>query len=394
MRPASRAVLDTASRTVFSLSQLERSNKGKFVRKLRVGLVGAGLVGQAEHAFYLWEERARFAFVALADASAAVRRDLGERYGLAELHAEIGGLLNLGLDAVVIAAPDPFHPELAVAALEAGLHVLCEKPLALTLDGCDRIQAARDRSGRVLQVAYMKRHDPAYRRALELLPARIEDVKLISVEVNDPDHEPFVAHLPMTGPGDLPAARRERSRAAAAAQLRLAAGGEAGEAGLRALSGGFLSSLVHDVAVVHGVLAHFGCDLPDAADHGAFFDDGRGVQLGFGLPGGGRASMTHLALPGVPDYTERITIYCRDRIVDLTFPSPYLRHLPTRLTLRRGTGQALEIQDHRVSYEEAFREQLRAFHAACCGEAPVATPIEQARRDVALLISAFHKATG
>ena len=43
---------------------------------------------------------------------------------------------------VVIAAPDPFHPALAVAALEAGLHVMCEKPLALTLAGCDAIAAA------------------------------------------------------------------------------------------------------------------------------------------------------------------------------------------------------------------------------------------------------------
>ena len=82
---------------------------------------------------------------------------------------------------------DPFHPTLAVAALDAGLHVLCEKPLA-----------ARDRSGAVVQVGCMKRYDPAYRRALDLLPRRIEDVRLITVEVNDPDHEPFVAHLPMT----------------------------------------------------------------------------------------------------------------------------------------------------------------------------------------------------
>lgn len=365
------------------------------MKKLRVGLVGAGLVGQAEHAYYLWEERDRFDFVALADASPAVRQSLGARYGLAELHADIHGLSECRLDAVVIAAPDAFHPELAIAALNAGLHVLCEKPLSLTVDGCDRIKAARDNSGRVLQVAYMKRHDPAYRKALSLLPERIADVKLISVEVNDPDFEPFVAHLPMTWPTDLPPELRQRAREETGAQLRQAAGAEAGEAALRALGGGFLSSLVHDVAVVHGVLAHFGAELPRDADQGLFFDDGRGVQLGFGLPGGGRVSMTHLALPGVPDYTERITIYCTDRIIELTFPSPYLRHLPTKLTLRRSAGgPALETQEFRVSYEEAFREQLRAFHAACCGDAPVATPLEQARADVALLISAFRKAVG
>ncbi|MGH6893341.1 MAG: Gfo/Idh/MocA family protein [Dongiaceae bacterium] len=363
------------------------------MKRLRVGLVGAGLVGQAEHAFYLWEERERFDFVALADASASVREALGQRYGLKELHADIDGLQSWGLDAVVIAAPDALHPDFAVAALDANLHVLCEKPLALTLAGCDRIGAARDRSDRVLQVAYMKRHDPAYRRALELLPDRIAEVKLISVEVNDPDHEPFVAHLPMTWPSDLPAAMRDTARAATARQLRESAGTDLTEIGARALGGGYLSALVHDVAVVHGMLAHLGCELPAAADHGALFDEGRGVQLAFGLPGGGRVSMTHLALPGVPDYTERITVYCADRIVELMFPSPYLRHLPTRLTLRRGNaGHELEVRDYRVSYEEAFREQLRAFHAAVCGEAPVTTPLEQARRDIELLTSAFRKA--
>src|SRR5499427_10394135 len=228
----------------------------KAMQRLRVGLVGAGLVGQAEHAFYLWEERERFAFVGLADASASVRAALKERYGLADVHADLGGLLSAKLDALVIAAPDPFHPDLAVAALEAGLHVLCEKPLSLTLAGCDRIAAARDRAGKVLQVAYMKRYDPAYRRALDLLPGRIEDVKLISVEVNDPDQDPFVAHLPMTLPDDIPAALRDQARRETAAQLREAASGPLDEAGARALGGGFLSSLVHDVAVVHGMLAH------------------------------------------------------------------------------------------------------------------------------------------
>jgi predicted dehydrogenase len=95
----------------------------------------------------------------------------------------------------------------------------------------------------------------------------------------------------------------------------------------------------------------------------------------------------------VPDYTERVTVYCTDRIVELTFPSPYLRHFPTRLTVRRpGEAQALETTEFRVSYEEAFREELRAFHAAVTAGAPVQTTVEQARRDVALLISAYRKA--
>jgi predicted dehydrogenase len=363
------------------------------MKRLRVGLVGAGLVGQAEHAFYLWEERERFDFVGLADASAAVRDALGARYRIKELHADLPSLIKAAkLDALVIAAPDPFHPDLAVTALEAGLHVLCEKPLSLTLSGCDRIKAARDKAGKVLQVAYMKRHDPAFLKALDLLPKMIDEVKLISVEVNDPDQDPFVAHLPMTLPSDISSALKEQFKASNTAQLQEAAGRVPSEAGCRALANGFLSALVHDVAVVHGLLLHLGHDLPPIAQ-AAFFDGGRGVQLAADLPGGGRISMTHLNLPGVPDYTERISIYCADRIIELTFPSPYLRHFPTKLTLRQDAGdKGLETHEFRVSYEEAFREQLRAFHAAACGEGPVKTPLEQARRDVEFLISAYRKA--
>jgi predicted dehydrogenase len=241
----------------------------------------------------------------------------------------------------------------------------------------------------------MKRYDPSFRRALDFLPSRVEDIKLISVEVNDPDQAPFVAHLPMTVPDDIPAALRDDFRAKNSAQLREAAGREPSAEGARALSGGFLSSLVHDVAVVHGMLDHMGVEFPAQASHGAIFDEGRGVQLAAGLPGGGRISMTHVNLPGVPDYTERIAVYCTDRIVELVFPSPYLKHLPTRLrvlTPGKGAPHELVTAEYRSSYEEAFRDELRAFHAAATGQAPVQTTVEGARRDVEFLISAYRKA--
>jgi predicted dehydrogenase len=363
------------------------------MKKLRVGLIGAGLVGQAEHAFYLWEERERFSFAALADASPSVRAKVAARYGVAEVHAGMKELLTSRLDAVVIAAPDAFHPELAIAALESGVHVLCEKPLALTEEDCDRIIAARDRTGAIAQVAYMKRYDPAFRQACEYLPKDAAEIKLISVEVNDPDQHPFVAHLPMHAANDIPSALRIESQDKTASQLRRAAGRELDETGARALGGGFLSSLVHDVAVVRGLLRRIGHDLGAEADFGAYFDAGRGVQLGLGLPWGGRVSMTHLNLPGVPDYTERITVFCTDRIIELVFPSPYLRHLPTRLTVRRSAGgYSLETVEFRASYEEAFRDELRAFHSAVTEAKAVETPLEEGRRDVQLLISAFRRA--
>jgi predicted dehydrogenase len=349
-------------------------------------------VGQAAHAHFLWDERELFDLVALADPSAAVRAAVGDRYGIPERHAGLDELLGLGLDAIVVAVPDAFHADIACGGLEAGLHVLCEKPLALSLEECDRIAAARDAAGRVLQVGTMKRFDPAYLRMLELLPASPGDVRYLSVEVRDPDQRPFVAHLPMTAASDLAPELGDELRARMTARIREASGGPPPAGGARAFEA-YLSSLVHDVSLLQGVLEHLGAPWCEQADDGAWWDEGRAVSLSATLPGGGRAHLVHHNLPGVNDYCERLTLHCSDRVLELTFPSPYLRHQPTRLVEYRSDGPiGLRSTTHHVSYEEAFRQELRGFAAACAGRAPVLTPVEAGRADVALLIDAYRHA--
>ncbi len=58
------------------------------------------------------------------------------------------------IDAVAVASPDQFHEEQAIAALEAGKHVFCEKPLAITVEGCDRILKAWKQSGKKLMIGF------------------------------------------------------------------------------------------------------------------------------------------------------------------------------------------------------------------------------------------------
>ena len=177
-----------------------------------------------------------------------------------------------------------------------------------------------------------------------------------------------------------------------AARLREAADGEPPAGGSRAFVG-YLSSLVHDVSMLQGVLEHLGEPWCERADDGAWWDDGRAVSLSATLSAGGRAHLVHHHLPGVSDYLERVTVHCRDRVLELTFPSPYLRHEPTRLVEHRSEGATgLRTTAHRVSYEEAFREQLRAFAAACAGRAPVVTPAEAGRVDVGLLLDGYRHA--
>jgi len=68
---------------------------------------------------------------------------------------------DAAVEAVMVGAETCRHGELCVAAAEAGKHVLCQKPMALTLEDCDRMIAAADKAGVVLAVAFQMRHDPA-----------------------------------------------------------------------------------------------------------------------------------------------------------------------------------------------------------------------------------------
>ena len=372
--------------------------------RLRVALVGAGLVGQAAHAITLAEETDRFEFVAVVDPSATVSRAVADRYRVQHAVATLAEALPLGLDAVVVAVPDPAHRDVCVEALTAGLHVFCEKPLATSLEEVDEIIAAR--GDRVLQCGYMKLYDPAVERLVQLLSQPSAELVYLSIEVNDPDQAPFVDHLGLHSARDVPAELIESTRRRGAQAVDETLGRPATDPERRAFEA-YLGALVHDVSLAHHLLAPLGFGPPLRLVDAGYFDLGAGVSLTWTLPPVARAQLTHLNLPGVPDYRERVTVYLRDRILELTFPSPYLRHLPTRLTERRCattapgvgpgvTGQPLELvtSEYRVSYEEAFRSELRAFHASITTGAPVRSTAEAARADLSALLDALRMAGG
>ena len=349
--------------------------------RLRVALVGAGLVGQAAHVITLADDRARFDFVAIVDPSPTVRTAVAARYGVP--HA-------VGLDAVVVAVPDPAHLDTCIEALAAGLHVFCEKPLVTRLADADALIAAR--GDRVLQCGYMKLYDPAVERLVQLLADGPAELVYLSVEVNDPDQLPFVDHLDLVVGHDVPADLVARTRAAGTQAVDDTLGRPALAAEARA-SEAYLSALVHDVSLAHHLLEALGHRPPLPIADAAYFDAGRGVSLSWALPDGARAHLTHLNLPGVADYTERVTVFCRDRILELSFPSPYLRFHPTELVEKRsGAGSALRTTHHRVSYEESFRNELRAFHSSVTTGAPVRASAEAAREDLNALLTALRMA--
>jgi scyllo-inositol 2-dehydrogenase (NAD+) len=129
--------------------------------RLRVALVGAGRAGSV-HAGNIADYAARAEVVAVVDERPEAAAELGAQASLEEALERC--------DAVVISAPTFTHRDLAVRAAEAGKHVFCEKPMALTLAECDDMIGAAEQAGVVLQIGFMRRFQPEFveaRRRIE-----------------------------------------------------------------------------------------------------------------------------------------------------------------------------------------------------------------------------------
>jgi predicted dehydrogenase len=128
---------------------------------VRFGVIGAGAISQLAHLPVLSKMRGA-QLVALCDNDGAKARALADRFGVPDAFTDIEELLEYDeLDAVVVATPNHLHEAHVLSALAAKVHVLCERPLALTGRGVDRILAAAQRVDRKVHVAsnYRFRND-------------------------------------------------------------------------------------------------------------------------------------------------------------------------------------------------------------------------------------------
>ncbi len=134
---------------------------------LNVGLLGAGFIG-ATHAGALANlEGVRLA--AVADINRAAADKLAGQYGARAAYSLEAVIDDPGIDAVSICLPTFLHADTVVAAARRGKHILCEKPLALTLADVDRMQAAVRDAGVVSMVAQVVRFWPEYMLIREAL---------------------------------------------------------------------------------------------------------------------------------------------------------------------------------------------------------------------------------
>jgi scyllo-inositol 2-dehydrogenase (NADP+) len=140
---------------------------------IRVGIAGLGRSGWAIHANLLAPLTDKFQVVAVNDEDSARRAEAVERFGC-QAYATYDELLaDSNVELVVVALPSFLHAPSSIAALKANKHVVCEKPMAISMDEADAMVAAAQASDRVFTVFQQRRYNPDFVKVREIIDSGI-----------------------------------------------------------------------------------------------------------------------------------------------------------------------------------------------------------------------------
>ena len=152
-------------------------------RKVRYAVIGAGWIAQEDFMPGV-EHTGNSVMTALVTGDVEKAEELGKKYGIENTtdHAGYDALLTSGkIDAVYVATPNSKHTDFVVKALDAGVHVLCEKPMAETPEDCQKMIDASEKSGAKLMIAYRLHFEEATIEALEVIRSgKIGEPRLFS----------------------------------------------------------------------------------------------------------------------------------------------------------------------------------------------------------------------
>ncbi|HSB61361.1 MAG TPA: Gfo/Idh/MocA family oxidoreductase [Vicinamibacteria bacterium] len=157
-------------------------------RRLRVGVLGCGPIAQAAHLESC--AKARNADLhAICDVAGDLLERMAWTHRPARTYSDYDAMLaDPDLEAVIVATADALHVPASIKALAAGKHVLCEKPLGVSVEEVLELREAVERSGKVLQVGHMKRFDAGLQAARRFVEAEMGPMLALKAWYGDSTH--------------------------------------------------------------------------------------------------------------------------------------------------------------------------------------------------------------
>jgi predicted dehydrogenase len=326
--------------------------------RVRWGVLSTALIGTAKVIPGIGRSR-RGEVVAIASRDEATARRVATELGIERAHGSYEALLaDPDVDALYIPLPNHLHADWAIRALEAGKHVLCEKPVAVTAADAERMAEAAGRTGRVLMEAFMYRHHPSWVRARELI-AEGRIGRLVAVDswfsyyLDDPTNIRNVAAYGGGALYDIGCYCVNLSR--------MLFGSEPVDVA---------ASLVRDPATGVDILT---------SGHLAFAD--------------GIASFT-CATQAEPD--QRVHVYGTQGRITIPIPFNIPPTLPTEITLTTGrqAPEAYETETFAFEPADPYACEADAFAAAILDGAPAPVPMSDAIANLRVIERLFAAAEG
>lgn len=349
--------------------------------RVRIGVIGAGSIAQQMHLAYLAELADRFEVVGVCDVSARLAERAAAPFG-ARATTDYRELLALEPEAILIAVNVPSE-DLTVAALEAGVHVLVEKPMAWSPQRAAEVEAAAERSDAVLLIGYMKRFDPGYLLA-ERIVAEMDPIVGGVVRCVAGPNELYIRDVAdVVAADDLPATALASRRELMGARTRETLG-EVGP-GLALAYALVLGITCHELSVMRGLLG-----APVEVSSAQVWDAGRWLLTTLRYES---CAITYaLGRVATRSFDERIELYSEHDALELSFPSPFLKNAPTVVTRRRDVDGVSVEEQMVASYEEAFRRELEHFHDCVTGQAEPRAPAAEGRGDAEIMAAILRAA--
>ncbi|QIW95127.1 hypothetical protein AMS68_000645 [Peltaster fructicola] len=338
-------------------------------KRLRVGVVGAGEVAQVVHLPVLSLLSHLYTTTAICDVSRKTAQHCASKFHIpfsATNATEV--LSHPDVDVVFILTSDEYHEPYTIAALQAGKHVMVEKPLTLSTPSAKRIIAAEAASGRIVFVCYMRRYAPsfeAFKREVASIP------RILYARSRDfPGPNPtFVAQSGAFAVrnNDIPAALdKERTE-------RIDA----------------LIAEVFSKPTPEAVTYLLG--MPESIGGVSVNDPVYSAMFNYRGPSGSFAVTYESGWDDVPDFDAHLAIYGQTKRVTIKYDTPFVKGLPIKVSVQEKTEQGIQTREIISSYEDAYTAELQELYECIVNGKPVKTTASDALQDLQIYDMMYRK---
>jgi predicted dehydrogenase len=346
--------------------------------QLRVGIVGCGEVAQIIHLPCLHRLPDKFCVTALCDASEQVLQAVGAQWNIRKRYLHYQDLVcDPDVDVVLVANPNVYHAMVTLAAIAEGKHVMVEKPATMNFAESDAVQAAQERAGVTVQVAYMRRYAPAFEHACTLVnqmrakkdirQARVHDVighnaQIIEVTSRVVKGKDIAKDV-------LAAAKKQEAEA-----VKRAIGDVPKDIQRAYMLMLGLSS--HDISAMRELLG-----MPKRV----LCATQRGIYLTATFDYGDFVCQFDTGVDMLPRFDANLEVFGEKKYVRVQYDTPYVLNLPIRLYVGEPNGKhGMVEQVMHPSWGDPFINEWQALHTNITKKRMPKTSIADSRQDLEL----------